>query len=352
VDQRYLLTSSNKLTQSADVTLAIRVFNPAGGAGFFNDVDPHFSINAVPLGGDWLAKAEYALPPLAADAQAALPQRPAIPLNAQNVASYLFNGMIHPVVPYGMRGVIWYQGEANWDRGYQYRTAFPLLINDWRNQWNAGAFPFYFCQIASYNGAPKVPGPAWYPEVREAQTMTLSVPNTGEAILIDIGEDGNIHPADKLDVGNRLAKIALNQTYGKKEVVFSGPVYQSAAVEGGQIRLHFTHTEGGLVARPIPATYLPTSKAPPVPLVRNSPNSQLEGFAVCGADNKWQWADAKIDGATVLVSSAQVPSPVSVRYAWANYPFCNLYNGAGLPAGPFRTDDQPLLSLKKRYPAP
>jgi sialate O-acetylesterase len=225
------------------------------------------------------------------------------------------------------------------------------MIKDWRAQWGRGDYPFYFCQIASNNGPPaKVPGGSWFAEVREAQTMTLSQPNTGEAILIDIGEEGNIHPADKQDVGDRLARIALANTYGKSDIVFSGPVYDKMTVENDKIRIHFLHTEGGLKAKPLPSAYQPNSGDPKtVPLVRMSPNSELEGFAICGDDHQWKWADAKIDGEDVLVSSAEVPKPSAVRYAWTNYPYCNLYNGAGLPAGPFRTDDLPLLSQKLHY---
>ena len=349
VIHRYGMTSSLHVP-AGDHVLAVRIFNPGTGAGIDRD-DPRMSINSIKLDGQWLAKVEFALPPLDDAAKGTLPHRTAVPIDSQNVASYDFNGMINPIIPYGMRGIIWYQGEGNAMRGYQYRTAFPLLIKDWRSRWGQGDFPFYFCQVASYNGIPgKVVTPAWYPDVREAQTMTLSLPNTGQAILIDIGEEANIHPSDKLDVGDRLARIALANTYGRKDIVFSGPVYDSMKVEDNKLRLHFLHTEGGLKAKPLPETYQPSFGDPKtVPLVRTSPGSELEGFAICGDDHKWQWADAKIDGDDVLVSSPDVPKPSAVRYAWCNYPYCNLYNGAGLPAGPFRTDNLPLLSQKLHY---
>jgi sialate O-acetylesterase len=341
---------------AGDHILAVRVFDPSAGAGILpvtpgSGADVRFVVGSIPVGGVWQAKPEFELPPLDDAAKGSLPQRPVtVPMQPQNVASFNFNGMIHPILPYAIQGVLWYQGESNWNHGYEYRTAFSLLIKDWRAQWGRGDFPFYFCQIASYDGAPKIPGNAWTPEVREAQSMALSLPNTGEAILIDIGEDGNIHPADKLDVGDRLARIALANTYGKKDVVFSGPVYDTMTVENDKIRLHFLHCEGGLVAKLLPAEYKPISQLPAtVPLVRNSPNSELEGFAICGDDHVWKWADAKIDGEYVVVSSPDVPKPVAVRYAWSNYPYCNLYNGAGLPAGSFRTDDLPLLSQKLHY---
>jgi sialate O-acetylesterase len=354
-EHRYTIYASAHVP-AGDHILAVRVFDPSTGAGILpiapgTGTDARFVVGNIPVGGVWQAKAEFELPALDDAAKSALPSRPPnVPMQPQNVASYNFNGMIHPILPYAIQGVLWYQGEANWNHGYEYRTAFPLLIKDWRAQWGRGDFPFYFCQIASYNGAPKEPGNAWFPEVREAQTMALSLPHTGEAILIDIGEDGNIHPADKLDVGDRLARIALANTYEKKDVVFSGPVYDKMTVENDKIRLHFLHGEGGLVAKTLPATYQPSSTSPAtVPLVRNSPNSELEGFAICGDDHAWKWADAKIDGDDVVVSSPDVPKPIAIRYAWSNYPYCNLYNGAGLPAGPFRTDDLPLLSEKLHY---
>ncbi|MFA6286529.1 MAG: sialate O-acetylesterase [Opitutaceae bacterium] len=337
------------LVQAGESVLAVRIFNPAKGAGILPAA--RFQGNHHMLKGEWLAKAETVLPPLQGEALGSFPVRPTgVPYDPQNVASYLFNGMINPVIPYGMRGVIWYQGEGNWNRGYQYRTEFPLLIKDWRAKWGRGDFPFYYCQVANLSAHATKPGNNEQAELREAQTMALALPNTGQAILIDIGEENNIHPANKIDVGDRLARIALAQTYGKKDVIYSGPVYSKMAVEGDKIRVTFTHTDGGLAARPMPAAYQPLSTDPKtVPVVRNSPDGEVEGFAICGDDRKWKWATAKIDGSTVLVWSAEVPKPVAVRYAWASNPFCNLYNGGGLPAGPFRTDDFPPLSLNRKY---
>jgi sialate O-acetylesterase len=184
-------------------------------------------------------------------------------------------------------------------------------------------------------------------ELREAQAKTRSVPNTGMAVLIDTGESEDIHPQSKQVAGERLALIALAKTYGRK-VMHSGPVYTSMKIEGSAIRLGFDHLGGGLVAKEVPATYDVMRKAgKTAPLVRNSPQSQLEGFAICGADKQWVWADAKIEGDTMLVSSKQVPSPIAVRYGWADNPTCNLYNAADLPASPFRTDDFPGTTEKK-----
>jgi len=258
--------------------------------------------------------------------------------------SCLFNGMIHPILSYPINGVIWYQGETNVSRAWQYRSAFPMLIKDWRTQWKQPDLPFYFCQLANFK--PKTAAPEESPdaELRESQSLALKLPHTGQAVLIDIGEAGDIHPRNKKDVGDRLARIALADCHGKK-IAFSGPVYQSMKIEGDKIRLTFTHTDGGLTAKPLPATYdVKTEKGVTAPLVRNSPNSELAGFAICGADHKWVWADAKIDGDSVVVWSDQVPKPVAVRYAWASNPTCNLYNGAGLPASPFRTDDEPATT--------
>jgi sialate O-acetylesterase len=171
------------------------------------------------------------------------------------------------------------------------------------------------------------------------------------AVLIDIGEEGNLHPRNKRDAGERLARVALARDYGRA-VAYSGPQYNSMQVKGDHIRIHFDHLEGGLVAKPL-TTYVVTTLGAPVirPVVRNSPSSPLEGFAICGDDHKWRWADAQIDHDTVVVSSSSVPQPVAVRYAWADDPVCNLYNGAGLPAVPFRTDDFPLITSAARFTA-
>ncbi len=341
------------LVQEPQGTFAVRIFNPATGAGIAPG-DARFQANHFQLSGQWLAKVEKALPPLDPAALAALPQKPqTVPYDPQNVAGYLWNGMINPVVGYGIRGVIWYQGEGNYNHGAQYHTEFPELIKDWRAKWGEGDYPFYFCQIANNQTHPTKPGNDFAPELREGQDMGLTQPNTGEAILIDIGEEGNIHPADKMDVGDRLGRIALANTYGKT-VSYSGPVHDTVTIEGDKVRVHFKFADGGLVAKPMPATYQPLSTDPATkPVVRNSPDAQVEGFSICGDDHKWVWAAAaSIDGESVLVSSPNVPKPVAVRYAWAYNPWCNLYNGAGLPAGPFRTDDFPLLSAKARYSDP
>jgi sialate O-acetylesterase len=310
--------------------LAVRLFAPAEPPGF----SWFPSVGTTKILGGWMAKSEYALPPLDPAAKKAVP-----PLTGQHVLpGRLFNGMVHPILTYGIRGVLWYQGESNTGNASLYRTSFPLLIEDWRQHWQQGDFPFYFCQLANYRTKTDQPGESVWADLRESQAKTLSVPNTGMAVLIDTGESEDIHPQTKETVGERLAKIALAKTYGKA-IPFSGPVYEAMQVEGDRIRLSFRHLEGGLVARELPATYDVMRKTgKTAPLVRNRPDSQLEGFAICGANEKWVWADAKIDGETVLVWSDQITDPVAARYAWADNPTCNLYNAAGLPASPFRTD--------------
>ncbi|MGO8731558.1 MAG: sialate O-acetylesterase [Terriglobia bacterium] len=228
----------------------------------------------------------------------------------------LFNAMIMPLTPYAIRGAIWYQGESNADRPAQYRKLFPAMIRDWRHAWEEGDFPFLFVQLANWGISQ--PRSNW-PELREAQQMTLSLPKTGMAVTIDIGDGSDIHPKNKQEVGYRLALPAEAIAYGR-DVIYSGPIYESMAAEGGKVRLRFKYVYGGLVAK-------------------NSPSSTLSGFEIAGDDHKFFAAQAKVDGDTVVVGSEKAPHPVAVRYAWAMNPSCNLYNRAGLPASPFRTDD-------------
>ncbi len=331
--------------------LAIRLYEPTRPAVFpANTGGPRAgSGGSIKLEGEWLAKTEYEFPAIPAEKLAAAPQPLIIPPSPIHVASFLFNGMVRPIIPYAIRGVIWYQGEANTSRAYQYRTTFPLLISDWRKQWNQGDFPFYFCQLPIYRPKASMPGESGWAELREAQSLALKLPNVGQAVTIDVGETGNLHPRNKKDVGERLALIALAKDYGKA-IPFSGPVYDSMKVESGKAILSFLHTDGGLTAKPLPETDVVSSLTnETATLVRNSPNSQLEGFAICGEDRNWTWSDAKIDGDNVIVWSDKVPSPLAVRYAWADNPTCNLTNGSGLPASPFRTDDFPPVTLKGRY---
>jgi sialate O-acetylesterase len=243
------------------------------------------------------------------------PVNPEDPQKRKGDLGGLFNGMIAPLVPYALRGAIWYQGEANStpEKAPLYQVQLPLLVQDWRTRWGEGDFPFAWVQLPNFSG----PGRNW-PLVREAMLKALKVPNTGMAITIDIGEPGNIHPKNKQDVGKRLAMWALGTVYGRR-VATSGPLPAGHKVEGSTVVISFAHTDGGLAAG----------------------GGDLKGFEIAGADKKFVPAAAKIVGDTVVVSSPQVREPAAVRYAWANNPECNLFSGAGLPASPFRTDDWP-----------
>lgn len=325
--------------------LAVRLYVPTKPA----KVQGELKAGSAKLDGTWLARAEQVFPPLPAEGLAAVPIPPTKVPDGPYVPSSLFQGMVAPVMPYAIRGVIWYQGEGNAGRAFQYRSAFPSLIQDWRKHWGRGDFPFYHCQLAGYLQKTPLPEASTWAELREAQSLALSLPNTGQAVLIDLGEAEDIHPRNKRDVGERLAAIALANDYGVA-APYSGPVLESARLVDGKAILTFKHAEGGLVARELPTVHkLKTKAKATAPLLRNSPKSQLEGFAICGEDRKWTWAQARIEGAHVLVWSETVPVPVAVRYAWANNPTCNLYNGAGFPASPFRTDDFPMETQNARY---
>ena len=242
----------------------------------------------------------------------------------------LFNGMLYPLIPYTIKGAIWYQGETNAGRAYQNRKAFPKMITDWRNHWGEGDFPFYFVQLASFDasGGNSNKGSGWA-ELREAQTFTLSLPNTGMAITTDIGTPKDIHPKDKQDVGKRLAAIALSQQYGIK-MEYSGPVYQSMKIIGDTIVLSFGHTGSGLMAK--------------------NNNGLLSGFEMAGEDQQFHPAKATIDGNQILVSAAGLAHPVAVRYAWADDAGeANLFNIDGFPAGSFRTDHWKGITEGNKY---
>lgn len=252
------------------------------------------------------------------------PRKPNDPRVGQHRPANCYNGMLLPLIPYGIRGAIWYQGETNAGRAYQYRHLFPLMIRQWREDWAQGEFPFYFVQLANFMAVKPQPDDSAWAELREAQTMTLQTPNTGMAVIIDIGEANDIHPKNKQDVGKRLALWALAKTYGKT-LVYSGPLYKAMERKDNQIVLHFDHVGSGLVAKD---------------------GKPLKGFAIAAPDKKFVWAEARIVGDTVVVSSPAVPDPVAVRYAWADNPVCNFYNRDGLPANPFRTDDWPGITAK------
>ncbi|MHB1460069.1 MAG: sialate O-acetylesterase [Armatimonadota bacterium] len=250
---------------------------------------------------------------------------PSIAGQIPHVPSCLYNAMISPVIPYGIRGAIWYQGESNAGNGYNYRFEHANMIKDWRENWKQGDFPFLSVQLAPFlsAGDPADPAECNWADTRESQLIVAKdVKNSGMAVITDVGDPVDIHPKNKQPVGERLAYIALNKTYGMKNVAWSGPDYKSMSIKGGQIVLKFNHADGGLVSK----------------------GGDLKGFTIAEADKKFVWADAKIVGNTVVVSSSAVAAPVAVRYGWRYYPIVNLYNGKDLPASPFRTDDWKLVT--------
>jgi sialate O-acetylesterase len=263
---------------------------------------------------------------LPADKKKAKPQAPRPPDDPNTTPhrpSVLFNGMVAPLVSYGIKGAIWYQGESNQKRAFQYQELLPTLINDWRKQWVDG-FSFYIVQLANYGNRLPVAKDAGVPdtwaELQEAQTLTAqTLDKCGIAIINDIGEQNDIHPKNKQEVGRRLALWALAKDYGKDGTEYSGPLYLSSVIQGGKVRVQFTHTGAGLKTRD---------------------GGEPKHFQIAGADKQWVWAKAKIEGREVVVWSESVPQPVGVRYAWAAWPEgANLMNAEGLPASCFRTDD-------------
>ncbi len=318
-------TVPGRLVKKGRNVLAVRIFDHYGNGGFAGSpaqmaVSPATGSEApMSLAGTWDYRIERELPPATVDYST----RPsALGADDPNSPTVLWNAMMKPLTPYAVAGAIWYQGESNADRAYQYRTLFPTMIRAWREAWAQPDLPFLFVQLANFNALATTPGESDWAELREAQTMTLALPHTGMAVILDIGEADDIHPRDKKDVGLRLALQALKRVYGK-EVVASGPMFAEASPDGAAMRIRFENLGGGLVT---------ADGAPP------------KGFAISGSDHKWRWADARIDGGAVVVSNPDVPEPVAVRYGWADNPPNTLRNKAGLPAAPFRTDDWPGIT--------
>jgi len=238
-------------------------------------------------------------------------------INAQNQPAALYNAMVAPLINYTIRGICWYQGESNTGRAAEYTKLQPVQIADWRNKWQQGNIPFLFVQLPNFMDANYIPSESQWAELREAQLKSLSVPNTAMAVAIDLGEWNDIHPDNKKDVGERLALAAQKMVYGEN-IVYSGPVYQSSKTEENKIIVTFTHTGTGLIS---------------------NDGEKLNEFAIAGADKKFVWAKATIEGDKVIVWNENIKDPVYVRYAWADNPVNpNLYNKEGLPASPFRTD--------------
>jgi sialate O-acetylesterase len=260
---------------------------------------------------EWIADTRVALASGEPITPIPLPEAHALDNNWQPTG--LYNGMVHPLIPFAIRGAIWYQGESNREDGSAYAAKMRALIAGWRTIWDQGDFPFYYVQLAPfrYGGDPYL-----LPQIWEAQADVLSVPNTGMAVINDIGNLSDIHPRNKQDVGRRLALWALAKTYGREDIVYSGPMYESMSVEGNRIRIRFDHVGGGLTARD---------------------DRPLTWFEIAGADGKYVKAEARIDGDTVIVWSDEVPEPVAVRFAWHQEAEPNLMNKEGLPAAPFRS---------------
>jgi sialate O-acetylesterase len=325
VPRKYVVPGS--LVHKGQNVIAVRVFDSAGEGGFGRggamSIGPTGASESQPISlrGIWDYKVELALDPKSPD----WGTRPeAVGVNNQNNPSVLYNAMIAPLVPFAIRGAIWYQGESNAGRAYQYRTLFSIMIRNWRSAWGH-EFPFYFVQLANWRARKAEPDESDWAELREAQTMSLREPRTGMAVTIDIGDEKDIHPRNKLDVGRRLAAWALADTYGQK-VVRSGPLFDRHVIEGNKVRIHFKHGAG----------------------LKTTDGGPLKGFAIAGEDRRFVWADAHIEGDTVTVSSPTILKPVAVRYGWADNPVANLYNNASLPASPFRTDDWPGVTASRR----
>ena len=311
-DTRRNYVLPNNLARKGKNTVVVKVVDFGGGGGIYGEPLTFYAQAGdefVPFAGTWLFRVGARLERAA---------KPKTTVTSQNHPGNLFNGMLNPLIPYGIKGVIWYQGESNASRAEQYRTLFPTMIADWRRLWAQGDFPFLFVQLANYQAAETVPEESEWAELREAQAKTLSVPATGMACSIDIGEENDIHPKNKRDVGHRLALQATNVAYGG-HVVASGPRPKDIAIKGNTATIAYENADGGLVLK--------------------SKYGYLNGFAVAGADGKFRFAQGAVAGNKVELVCPAVPAIKYVRYGWANNPSdLNLFNKEGLPAEPFRTD--------------
>lgn len=314
--KRVYLIPANVLKEGKN-TIAVRIVDNGGGGGIYGesaDLKLNLGIKNIPLDGLWKFNVVNVK----------------ISVSPNSYPSLLYNAMVNPLIPYAFQGVLWYQGEANVWRANQYKKAFPLMITDWRTKWNQGNFPFFFVQLSTFDefGGNSTKGSRWA-ELREAQTETLKVPNTGMVVTTDIGNAKDIHPTNKQDVAKRLAAIALNDVYEKKQVN-SGPMYKSMEIKGNQIILTFASIGGGLSTP--------------------DKNGNLKGFEVAGADKVFYPAKATIKDNKVIASSEAVPNPVAVRYGWADDDTeINLFNKENFPASPFRTDNWEMMTANEIY---
>ena len=316
-----IYTIPAELVKDSVLTIAVRVIDLGGGGGMYGTypmiIHPKGSEEKISITGDWkyLPVAEYIAEKfyLYGYKNEEFFNRPKVPVSlSQNTPTALYNAMIAPLIPYAIKGAIWYQGEANVDNAELYKSVFPAMIKSWRNDWKEGNFPFYYAQIAPWKYGDKI----FSQYLREAQLLTLSTVKTGMAVTLDIGSPKTIHPPDKKDVGERLASLALAKNYNK-HIVYSGPVYKSMIIKDGKIILTFEQTNGGLVIKS-----------------KNDENN----FQIAGKDKIFRKAEVKIAGNKLIVSSDEVKSPAAVRYGWSNYVDGSLFNIAGLPASSFRTD--------------
>jgi sialate O-acetylesterase len=301
-----------KLVRPGRNVVAVRIFNAIGPGGFSPTYPAPLKLSkdqehAIVLTGKWKSRVEVAMKP------AKLPFPVPTPYT---IPTAFFNAMIAPLTHFPVRGFIWYQGETNAGAPRQHDILFPAMIESWRKLWGNPTLPFYFVQLAGFRARQSQPSEAGWAPFRESQLKTLALRGTGMAVAIDIGDATNVHPKNKQDVGRRLARWAIRDCYGDRQIEVSGPLYASRAIEGDRIRIRFTHVGGGLKVR----------------------GQDLKGFAIAGADKRFVWAQATVEGDSVVVWSDSVNKPLYVRYAWADNPECNLYNRADLPASPFRTD--------------
>lgn len=309
----------SQLVKAGKAVVAIRITDGGGNGGCWGGAD-NFNLECngekIDLAGNWKYK-------IAVDIRRFTPM-PMNTANNPNIPSVLYNAMLKPLIPYAIKGAIWYQGESNAPLAYQYRELLPVMISDWREKWGYD-FPFYIVQLANYMPKKNEPAESTWAELREAQMMSTRLKNTGLACIIDIGETDDIHPKNKQEVGRRLALVAKAKDYGRK-ITYEGPTLMNYEVSGNKVRINFRGTDGGL---------------------KTGDGKAARSFQIAGPDHKFVWAEARIEGNSVVVSSPNVKYPVAVRYGWADNPDCNLYNGAGLPAVPFRTDDWKGITMVK-----
>ncbi|MBP3269293.1 MAG: 9-O-acetylesterase, partial [Bacteroidales bacterium] len=337
-----LYTIPGKMVKGGKSVICVRVTDDHGDGGLYGAPDQLYlegpDGKRVAIDGEW--KVEMSL---------SFGKRPVTSAREPNQVTVLYNAMINPLVPFAMKGVVWYQGESNAGRAYRYRDLMSTLVLDWRAAWGTD-FPFYITQIAGHHAVSPAPGEFSWAELREAQDYSSRVlDKVGLACVIDLGEADDVHPVRKQEVGDRLALLALAKDYGRA-VISTGPRFKSFKIGSDNIRISFTSTAGGL--KVIPSGSFAAARygesAMDLELVRKAENGELVGFQVAGADRVWHWASARIEGDEVVVWSHEVPHPVAVRYGWADNPVCNLYNSEGLPAYPFRTDDWPGITYGKQ----